>query len=216
MQARTGTTVATTESGEGTGTTAATTESGEGTGTAATTESGEGTGTTAATTESGEGTGTAATTESGEGTGTAATTESGESTETTAATEATETTTESGVVSPTDTTESEPVFIDSIEIRQKYIDGDGSFYFAHDPNAFEVTELVDFANSTATDKDGNVATLDPAKITFGTVENGEEVGLNPKALYDRREAGAAYVKNTLLVYYDGRLVKGTADVYIGC
>jgi len=72
------------------------------------------------------------------------------------------------------------------------------FYFAHDPNSFDVNELIE----SATTKDGEAVDL-----SLFTIES------NPKAVYE--ESGEAYVATDLEVFYNGEATGKTAKAYIG-
>jgi len=74
------------------------------------------------------------------------------------------------------------------------------FYFAHDPNSFDASELI----SSAAVVEGE-GTVDMSKFS---------VESNPQAVYEA--AGEAYVAADLQVYYDGQALEGvTAKAYIG-
>ena len=97
---------------------------------------------------------------------------------------------------PTDTPTEEPTdapAIEDVEFTTKT-----GFYFAHDPNSFDVNELIE----SATTKDGEAVDL-----SLFTIES------NPKAVYE--ESGEAYVATDLEVFYNGEATGKTAKAYIG-
>ncbi|MEE5994010.1 MAG: hypothetical protein V3G42_12345, partial [Oscillospiraceae bacterium] len=164
-------------------------------------------------------------TDATEATGATDVTEATGATDATEATGATDATEATGATDATDATSASEVPTDvADEIVIEDLVTKEAFFFSHDPNKFEISELIEVSSIVAKSGDKTVdikrgdgssdtLTLDLDKFTFGTVEGGEDPELSPSKIYtDRKEA---YNKIPLVVYYDGKRVKGTADIYIG-
>ncbi len=121
-------------------------------------------------------------------------------------------TSESNSTTTTSPTEPASVDVDSIVIALKK---EENFYFAHDTNAFDASELIDIEKTNATDTNGKAVTLDSTKFTFGLQE--EVKNLSPKDVYDSemKNYGENNSDFSLLVFYDVKQLKQTINVRIG-